>query len=484
MAHFFKSKKNNSTRVRSGLPTHKAGLIKKQDQNVEQLSVVRLSDDGRGIATYNSKTIFIENALPNEIVDVTINHEKSKFYEATAHTINKNSSYRRLPQCLHFNDCGGCQLQHLVVKEQQDFKLRNVLNRLKHVGQIIPQKVLPTISGEEYRYRQRVRLSVASINNKMLLGFRKKNSKALIDINDCSVMAPALVPLLGWLRHWLNRYQPSVSHIELINADQHVGLIIRHVLPISITIRHKLNELLEDPSITCWFQANKGEALTSMDGNTCEPQLNYMLEFLLGKTTKQLIYSYHPQSFIQANAIVNQKMVNQAITLLQPTANEIYLDLFCGIGNFSLPLSLSVKHVLGIEGSNKMVDQATSNALNNNCDNISFKEADLFDPQSIEKLIDSNEKIDVVDGIILDPPRAGAKLICQNIKKLSPKKILYISCDPNTFIRDAQLLIDSNYILERFGLMDMFAQTYHSEVMGLFVLKSKARAKSPKRQIM
>jgi 23S rRNA (uracil1939-C5)-methyltransferase len=484
MAHFFKSKNNNPARLRSGLSTHNARLHKNQAQNAQQLSVVRLSDDGRGIATYNSKTIFIENALPNEVVDVTINYEKSKFYEGSAHTINNKSSHRRLPQCLHFNDCGGCHLQHLVIKEQRNFKLRNVLNKLKHVGQIIPLNVLPTISGEEYHYRQRVRLSVAAINNKILVGFRKKNSKTLVDINDCSVMAPALTPLLGWLRDWLNKYRPSVSHIELINADQHVGLIIRHTLPISITIRQKLNELLEDTSIICWFQANKGEALTSMEGNICEPQLNYMLEFLLGETKKQLVYSYHPQNFIQANASVNQKMVNQAIALLQPKDNEIYLDLFCGIGNFSLPLSLSVKYVLGVEGSIKMIDQATSNALSNNCNNIAFKEADLFDPKAVENLLDREDGIDVVDAIILDPPRAGAKLICQNIKKISPKKILYISCDPNTFIRDAQLLIANNYRLEHFGIMDMFAQTYHSEVMGLFVLKSKPHAKSLKRQIM
>lgn len=484
MAHFFKSKKNKPPRTSSDLSTHKAVRDNGQAQTAEHLSVVRLSDDGRGIATYNNKTTFIENALPNEIVDVTINHEKSKFYEASAHTINQESIYRRRPQCLHFSACGGCHLQHLVIKEQRNFKLSNALNKLKHVGRIVPKNILLTIEGGEYRYRQRVRLSVAATNNKILLGFRKKNSKVLVDINDCSVMTPALVPLIAWVRSWLNKYQPAVSHIELIDADQQVGLIIRHVSPISVGLRQKLNGLFDNTSITCWFQANKGDILTTIDGKPCQPQLSYKLDFLLGKTIKPLVYSYHPQDFIQANASVNQKMVNQAITLLQPKADDNYLDLFCGIGNFSLPLSLLVNVVLGVEGSKAMVNQATNNALTNRCNNVNFVEGDLFDAQIVEKLIKNDARVDVIDGIILDPPRAGAKLICQNIKKLSPKKILYISCDPNTFIRDSQYLIDSDYVLEHFGIMDMFAQTYHSEVMGLFVLKSNNYAKSSKRQMM
>ncbi|MFT7490686.1 MAG: 23S rRNA (uracil1939-C5)-methyltransferase [Pseudohongiellaceae bacterium] len=484
MANFFKSKINKLPRTSSDLSAQKTVRDNSQAKTADYLSVVRLSDDGRGIATYNNKTIFIENALPNEVVDVTINFEKSKFYEASAHTINQESIHRRKPQCLHFNACGGCHLQHLVIEEQQNYKLTNTLNKLKHVGRIVPKNILPTIEGGEYRYRQRVRLSVKATNNKILLGFRKKNSKVLVDINDCSVMTPALVPLIAWVRNWLNKYQPAVSHIELIDADEGAGLIIRHVSPISVGLRQKLNELFGATPIACWFQANKGDILTTIDGKPCQPQLSYRLDFLLGKTIKPLVYSYHPQDFIQANADVNQKMVNQAITLLQPKADDNYLDLFCGIGNFSLPLSLLVSFVLGVEGSKEMVSQATNNALTNHCNNVSFVEGDLFDAQIIEKLVKDDARVDAIDGIILDPPRAGAKLICQNIKKLSPKKILYISCDPNTFIRDSQYLIDNNYVLEHFGIMDMFAQTYHSEMMGLFVLKNNSYAKSSKRQMM
>ena len=483
MAHFFKSKKNKLAPTRVNSRTTKAKPAMILSHNLEDIFIVRLSDDGRGIATHNSKIIFIENALPNEIIDVTIVQEKSKFYEGHAHKIKKKSNYRRLPQCLHFDVCGGCQLQHLDIKQQQDFKLSNVLNKLKHVGQIIPQNVLSTVAGDEFGYRQRVRLSVNITDRKVVLGFRKKSSKDLVEINDCSVMMPVLIAPIARIRHWLNKYQPSVSHIELIASDQHIGLIVRHVLPVSVAIRQKLDELLEDPSIICCFQANKAQALTSVKGHIFKPQLNFTLDLVLAETTKQLIYSYHPQDFIQANAEVNQKMINQALSLLQPSASDTYLDLFCGMGNLSLPLSLSVKYVLGIEGSRNMVHQATSNASSNNCKNINFMEADLFDRHTAERLVESDDLIDGIDGMILDPPRAGAKLICQNIRKLSPKKILYISCDSNTFVRDAQLLIENNYILEHLGILDMFAQTFHSEVMGLFVLKSKAHAKFPKRQI-
>lgn len=486
MAHFFKPKNNKRHPVRSGSKASKVGVINKQYQKVEQLSITRLSDDGRGITSHNGKTIFVENALPNEIVDVVITNEKSTFYEAFANTINNKSSQRCEPQCAHYKDCGGCHLQHIDLSVQQDFKLTNVLNKLMHIGKITPQNILPTITGGGYSYRQRVRLSVAHTNNKSLLGFRKKNSKSLIDINECAVMAEPLDDLLGLVREWLNRHKPSVSHVELINGEQYVGLIFRHVKPVSIIVRQKLNDLLEKFQVTCWYQANKGDALTTIDNETCEPELNYTLEFLSDKTTKQIIYSYHPQDFVQANAKVNQKMVNQAIALLQPQAHETFLDLFCGIGNFTLPLSLSAKYVVGIEGSSKMVSQAANNSLSNGCNNVSFKQADLFEEGAIEIIVESEENSDAfdgIDGIILDPPRAGAKIICQNIKKLSPNKILYISCDPNTFIRDARILIDNDYTLKDFGVMDMFAQTYHSEVMGLFIHNNNANVKFTKRKI-
>jgi 23S rRNA (uracil1939-C5)-methyltransferase len=484
MVHFFKPKNNKSERIRASSTTNKLAASKTPLKKVEQLLITRLSDDGRGIATLNGKTVFIENALPNEIVDVTFTNEKSNFCEAFANTIKNKSSHRCLPKCRHYDVCGGCHLQHLTLKEQQDFKLQNVLSRLMHVGKIVPDNILPTITGGDYYYRQRVRLSVVQLNNKILLGFRKKNSKALVDINECAVMAEPFFQLSILIRDWLNEYKPSVSHVELINGDNHSGVIIRHIQPISIITRKALSELLKSFEVTCWFQPNKGEALTTIEGKICEPLLNYTLKFLIDHTTKQLIYSFHPQDFIQANAIVNQKMIDQALALLQPKANEIFLDLFCGVGNFTLALSLTAKYVFGIEGSKKMVSQAASNSLSNACNNTGFKQADLFDPQEVEKLIDSEDNIKTVDGIILDPPRAGAKLICQNIKKLSPNRILYISCDPNTFIRDAQLLIDNNYTLKDFGVMDMFAQTYHSEVMGLFVYNSQSYIKSPKAKII
>jgi 23S rRNA (uracil1939-C5)-methyltransferase len=477
MAHFFKPKNNKRHSSRSGSNGQAGGVISKQHQKVEQLSIARLSDDGRGITAHNGKTVFVENALPNEIVDVVITNEKSSFYEAFAHTINNKSSHRYEPQCAHYKDCGGCHIQHIDLSVQQDFKLTSVLNKLLHIGKITPQNILPTIGSEGYHYRQRVRLSVVHTNDKILLGFRKKNSRALVDIDECAVMAKPLNDLIGLVREWLNKHRPSVSHVELINGEQCVGIIIRHVKPISNVIRKKLNDLLEKFHITCWFQATKGDALTTIDDRTCAPELTYTLEFLSDEKIRQIVYLYHPQDFVQANSKVNQKMINQAIALLQPQAHETFLDLFCGIGNFTLPISLSAKHVVGIEGSSKMVGQAAINAVNNHCDNTSFKKADLFEAGAVEKIVNREEDSDVVDGIdgiVLDPPRAGAKMVCQNIKKLSPNKILYISCDPNTFIRDACILIDNGYILKDFGVMDMFAQTYHSEVMGLFVLNKKS----------
>lgn len=475
MAHFFKPKSNQHRRSRAGSRANIA-VPEKPLKIINQLMITRFSDDGRGIASHHGKTIFVTNALPGEVVDVSVTREKSTFSESIAQTVSKHSPSRTEPLCGHYEECGGCHLQHMSPQEQHNFKLTNVLKQLKHNGDITPTHILPTITGDSYSYRQRVRLSVAHVSEKTFLGFRKANSKSLVDLDECVVMAKPLSQLLRPLREWLNKYKPAVTHVELINSTNGIGLIVRHVKPISIVVRKKLASLLKDFQVSCWFQANKVDELTTVDDVVCDPKLCYHIEFVSDEIKRKLIYFHHPQDFIQANALVNQKIIHQAIELLKPNKDEVFLDLFCGIGNFSLPLSVVSKYVVGVEGSGKMVAQASSNALSNQCDNIAFVQANLFDEIELQSIRKDNRLAGGIDGIILDPPRAGAEEVCENITKLSPKKILYVSCDPNTFARDAQILANKNYSLESFSVADMFSQTYHSEVMGLFIRKGKSTA--------
>jgi 23S rRNA (uracil1939-C5)-methyltransferase len=424
---------------------------------VQSVAIKRLSDDGRGIAKIEGKTVFVAGALVGEHVDIRYTSESSRYSEAIVVNINKSSAYRINPECVYYNQCGGCYLQHLTVEEQVAFKQSLLVDKLKHWANIEPIAILPAITDESYHYRQRVRLSVQKKADKLSFGFRQKNSKNIVDIEHCSVMSPSLIAMLEVTRSWLLTYSPKVSHVELVGSDGSRGVIIRHTQAIHIEHRQALVDHLASIKSQCWFQSQRDAPLELVDGSAVDPRLQYCLP------DYDLVLSYHPQDFIQSNSLVNQKMIAQALRLLNPKSDEVFLDLFCGIGNFSLPLSRIVKSVTGIEGVKAMVERATQNAQNNQCNNARFLQADLFDIESL------SAEYRGVDGLLLDPPRAGAKVICENISKLMPKRIVYVSCDIATFARDAQLLCKNEYTLTSVGMMNMFPQTTHSEVMGLFI---------------
>lgn len=438
----------------------------------DSLTIERLSDDGRGIASVEGKTLFVEGALPGEQVSANVFSETARFMEAKVNAVVDSAAIRVMPQCGHYATCGACHMQHMSIASQHEFKQHAFLEKLKHWSGIEPKCVLPIIPDKDYRYRQRVRLSVMIRSGNISFGFRKRNSKQLVDVGQCPVMAPSLEVLLKPLKQWLNEAQKkddcAVSHIEHIGSDDSTGIVIRHTKPLSLNYRELLQQQLTAFNAVCWFQGSKQSALTAVDGNVVDPRLFYTLP------EYDVRLAYHPQDFVQANTKVNQKMVSQALALLQPQADERFLDLFCGIGNFSLPLSRLSKAVMGIEGVDAMVSRATENA-NNNINNqqyaesVKFLRADLFKEDSLTKALCG------FDGIILDPPRAGAKMICENITKLMPKRIVYVSFDASTFARDAQLLCKNDYQLHTAGVMDMFPQTSHSEVMGLFIHSSWKR---------
>ncbi len=458
MANFYKPKRKSQKPLRAANRHSKPSII-------ERILVDRLSDDGRGISTIDGKTIFIEGALSDEAVSAKIVSEKSRFIEGSVVEVIQPSSKRTEPECRYYGVCGGCHVQHMIAEEQHRFKRDAVIQQLKRWADIEPEIILPTIVSDTYHYRQRVRLGVTIKSGEVTLGFRQKNSKQLVDVNQCPVMEKSLSCLLQPIRDWLIQYQPAVSHIELVHSEVTIGVVLRHTRPIDVSVREHLQRDLKLFNAQCWYQGKKQAALQDLGSACVDPRLSYSIQINTSHN-RILQLSYHPQDFIQGNAKVNQQMIMQAISLLSPQPHERFLDLFCGIGNFSLPLSLFAKEVTGIEGVEGMVSRASDNAESNQCKNVHFLHMDL---SSIDELDQHGQQY---DGIILDPPRGGASTICENINKLMPKRIVYVSCDSTTFTRDAQILCSHNYKLKTMGVMDMFPQTFHSEIMGLFVLPS------------
>ncbi|MFT5117655.1 MAG: 23S rRNA (uracil1939-C5)-methyltransferase [Kiritimatiellia bacterium] len=452
-----------------------------------ELTVERLADDGRGIASDQGKTVFIEGALVGETVLTTITKRSNKYSEGRVKALLASSPERITPPCPIFSRCGGCSVQYMAANKQLEFKQASVLSQLSRWADVQPEQLLPAITGPEYGYRQRVRLAVEYTKDAQLyFGFREVNSRRIVSVDQCAVLEPPLQSLLLPLKTWLLSVKPKVvSHIELLNSVAGPSVVIRHERKLGLDERVQLAQLLclsidgkstEPPPL--WFQGEKGAVLENIKGEAVDPRLQYSVH-----ADQALALSFHPQDFIQSNRVVNQSMVTQAVEWLAPQADEHIVDLFCGIGNFSLPLAQRAKWVTGVEGVNAMVARARDNAVSNQVDNITFVKKDLLDADLSVKSITNVKGVQgklTVDGLLLDPPRSGAKAICHHIRKLLPQRIVYVSCDSSSFARDTKLLIDQGYSLSRLGVMDMFPQTAHIELMALFTLSHPQKAPSAK----
>jgi 23S rRNA (uracil1939-C5)-methyltransferase len=504
----FKSRKHVKTDGRGASPKRKEEKRRSSTSSFDyaappessepiELTVERLADDGRGIASDQGKTVFIEGALVGETVLTTITKRSNKYSEGRVKTLLVSSPERVTPPCPVFSRCGGCSVQYMAANKQLDFKQASVLSQLSRWADVEPKQLLPAITGPEYGYRQRVRLAVDYTKDAQLsLGFREVNSSRVVNVDQCAVLEPPLQSLLLPLKTWLLSLKPKVvSHIELLNSAAGPSVVVRHERKLGLEDRIQLTQLLRlsiggkpiDEKSTeavpaekthLWFQGEKGAVLENVKGEAVDPRLEYIVD-----ADQALALSFHPQDFIQSNRVVNQSMVTQAVEWLAPQADEHIVDLFCGIGNFSLPLAQRAKWVTGVEGVNAMVARARDNAVSNQIDNITFVKKDLLDDdlsvKSMTNVKDAQGKL-TVDGLLLDPPRSGAKAICHNIRKLLPQRIVYVSCDSSSFARDTKLLIDQGYSLSRLGVMDMFPQTAHIELMALFTLSHPKKAPSAK----
>lgn len=425
-------------------------------------TVESLSYDGRGVAHLDGKTIFIEGALPGEQVRFRYFNRRKNFDTGGLIEILAPSPDRVTPPCPHFGVCGGCDLQHLRSEVQIQAKQQIVAEHLLHIGKVQPETWLDPITGPALGYRRRARLGVRYVPGKggVVIGFRERHKSFLANLNTCLVLESTIAGLLPELRTLIGNLScPNrIPQIEVASGDERRALVFRHLVPLQERDERLLRAFGELHGIQIYRQGDGPESIASLWPT--EPEaLSYRLpEF-------EVEIRFRPTDFVQVNAAVNRRMVNQAIQLLDLHGDEQVRDLFCGLGNFTLPLSRRAKQVLGVEADRSLIEGARHNKLINHISNADFMEADLYQEVSHSPWQDFR-----CHRLLLDPPRNGAMEVIKRLSEPLPSRIVYVSCYPATLARDSEYLVRVlGYRLAAAGVMDMFPQTSHMESMALFV---------------
>ena len=440
--------------------------MKSTKTNFASGTVRSLSHDGRGIASSDdNRVIFIAGALPDEQVNYRIVKKHRKYLEAEVTAILQAAPERVMPPCPHFSDCGGCSLQHMTMDAQIAFKQQLLLDQLKSLGQVTPNEILPSLVAETLGYRRKARLGVKWVDkkDKLLIGFREKSSHHLAELDTCLVLHPrvggafdalkTLISALSVCRH--------IPQIEVAVGDVEVALIFRCLMPLKETDQALLIAFGATHKIDIYIAQNPPQPLIQLHQGGREERLTYTLP------NENLVFLFHPLDFTQIHLEMNRLMVAQAMSLLAVSPNDDVLDLYCGIGNFTLPLAKRAAKVVGVEGSKEMVLRAYENAQHNHIDNVQYFAANLELPNP-----ESPWAKNRYHKLLLDPPRVGAKDVLPLVDVWQPEQILYISCNSATLARDAGLLVHTHkYHLQKGGIMNMFPHTSHVEAMALFKRK-------------
>lgn len=419
-----------------------------------------LAHDGRGVAHINGKATFIEAALPGEEVLFVYRMQRKRYDEGEAIEIITPSPQRVTPRCAHFNICGGCSLQHVAPAAQIRMKEEVLLENLRRIGGVAPAEIMPPLTGPHWAYRRRARLGAKYVEKKqaMLVGFRERRSAYLADISRCEILHPGVGERLPELRELLRGLQAynRIPQIEVAASDDAVALVFRHLDPLPEPDRAALRDFGERQGFYIYLQPGGPDSVVALRPE--DPHLTYRLPAF------DVTLEFRPTDFTQVNGSMNRLMVDQAMALLAPGPQERVLDLFCGLGNFTLPIARLAGSAVGVEGDAKLVQRARDNAARNGIANAEFHAADLAAADAPWPWLDGG-----FDKILLDPPRTGALDAVRRIGPLRASCIVYVSCNPATFARDAaELVHEHGYRLLRAGVMDMFPHTTHVECMALF----------------
>lgn len=417
-----------------------------------EFDIDRLSHEGRGIASHQGKTTFIAGALAGERIRAIITATHKRHDEARLLEILEPSPERQLPACRHFDECGGCDLQHLQVKAQREHKQQQVLDQLKRYAGVEPDQIYPPLVGSPLGYRRaaRIGLNQRQRDGELLVGFRRRGSNKLLNIDQCPILEQQLQPVFNLVRQQLSDVDDvrQLTHIDLSCGDDDGFIRFRATRRPGADLMQRLEHIAAALQLQLVIALNEGTLPTEpAPGHYRLPEFELELAFGSG-------------DFIQINAELNRMMVSQAVEWLDPRPEDRVLDLFCGLGNFTLPLARKAAQVVGVEGSVEMVRQAQANAAAAGLENAHFQRADLS-----ESFVHAPWYRSGFDLILLDPPRTGAREAVQQLAGYGARKVLYISCNPAALIADLPLLLQAGYRVSRFGIMDIFPQTSHVESM-------------------
>ena len=443
---------------------------RKLPQEPVSAKIESLSHEGRGIARVEGKTVFVNGALPGEDALFQYKKQRPKYDEAHALEISNPAAERVEPKCEFFGLCGGCSLQHMQHDKQIEHKQSVLLEQLAHIGKVKPKSVIPPLTGPVWGYRRKARLGVKYVEKKerVLVGFREKYSPFVADMNSCEVLHPSVGRLIEPLQHLITELSliKQIPQIEVAIGDEVTALIFRHLADFNDEDIRKLSAFAEQHNIDIYLQSGGLDSVVPLSNKITETtarQLSYAL------TEFDVTLNFLPTDFTQVNLEINRGMVPQALELLQVNSEDRVLDLFCGIGNFTLPLARKAESVLGVEGDQALVERARQNAIFNSIDNVEFRAIDLAKEDLNDDFLKGG-----FNKLLLDPARNGAQEVIEKMNLKSIERIVYVSCNPATLARDAGSLVnDKGYKLEQAGVMDMFPHTTHVESIAVFSKKRK-----------
>lgn len=430
------------------------------------LDIQSLDLEARGVARHDGKVVFVEGALPGERVRAQIVRRKSSFDTARVVSILKPSSQRVSPACPNFGVCGGCAMQHLEPATQVAVKQRALEDALWHIGKVKPGRILAPMHGPTWGYRYRARLSVRVVQKKggVLVGFREKRGAYVADMTQCLVLPPHVSALLVPLRALVGRLAnpKSIPQIEVAVGDDTTALLLRHMDPLTGADHTLLEDFAQQHGVTWWLQPKGPDTVHPMKSED-EGRLAYSLP------QYGLRMAYRPTDFTQVNHVINQALIARALSLLDVQGTDRVADLFCGLGNFTLPLATRSREVVGIEGSKALIDRAReASRANGLAEKTDFAVLNLFEVD-VEWL----RSLGHFDRMLIDPPRDGAEAVARALSALlpaeRPQRLVYVSCNPATLARDAGILVsEGGYRMTAAGAINMFPHTGHVESIAVF----------------
>lgn len=423
-----------------------------------------LSDDGRGIVECDGKSYLIRYVIPGERVRFSPNGKRRGQHEGRVEEVIESSPMRTTPRCAHFGVCGGCSVQHILSSGQVEIKQQRLIRQLAS-GNVTPESVALPITGPQWGYRRKARLGAKWVAKKRaaLVGFRENYGNHIAVLSHCEVLHPSIGGRLLALRSLIGSLaaKTSIAQIEVAVGTQSAALVFRHTGPLGEEDKHRLIEFSKAYDFSVFVQSGGPETVLALWPRE-PPRLTYALPDF------DLVFEFEPLEFTQVNPETNRHLVARVVEWLKPDPSDRVLDLFCGLGNFTLPLARQGAEVVGLEGSDELVARARGNAGRNNVVSAQFYAVDLSDETASKFWLAQRW-----DRVLLDPPRSGAASIIESFSPREHQRIVYVSCNPASLARDADILVNRlGYRLDKTSIVDMFPQTSHVESVSLFTSDS------------